>query len=573
MNRALRCVPVVCVVALVALGGTAYGQSDAGSESRHAAGKQLYDKYCAQCHGETGRGDGIAAPRTLPKPRDFTRGKYKIRTTPSGRLPTDADIERAIRLGLPYTSMPGWPQFSDAQVRQMVAYIKSFNPDFENPDKHGEPIAIPDPPDYNDESALRGREVYEQMGCIQCHGQDGRGDGASAPTMVDEQGEPIRPADLTMRWTYRGGPSRRDIFRTFTTGLDGTPMPAYADTIPIEDRWALVDYIVSIGEGDDPDYDNIVVVRFVERGIDLDEADELFEGAPVARIPLVGQIMQVGRNFYPPQSSVEVQAVHNRREFALRVRWHDRRADTSGHNDPTLEVPAFEARQDATSTDEDDIWGGAAEEPAEVDVWGDAVADDAGGDFWGDEGGDGAAGGSEWSDSVAVQFPKVKPTGIVRPYFLFGDAANAVDLWFVDLARDAVQQFTGNGSDALERTIGDDIDVVTAYDAGAWTVTFRRSMKATGGMTLEPGAYVPIAFSVWNGLNDERGNRRALSQWQHLYVEPPQKVSALWPMIRIALLVLLAEIVVIWFVRRRYGPGARAQRSDAAETLLPTVNV
>ena len=72
-------------------------------------GKQLYDKYCAQCHGVNGDGKGHATPRVKPLPRDFTSGKYKFRTTPSGALPTDADLTKVIKDGLPYTSMPDWP--------------------------------------------------------------------------------------------------------------------------------------------------------------------------------------------------------------------------------------------------------------------------------------------------------------------------------------------------------------------------------------------------------------------------------------------------------------------------------
>ena len=46
----------------------------------------------------------------LPRPRDFTSGKFKIRTTPSGALPTDDDLRHIIREGMPYTSMPAWRQ-------------------------------------------------------------------------------------------------------------------------------------------------------------------------------------------------------------------------------------------------------------------------------------------------------------------------------------------------------------------------------------------------------------------------------------------------------------------------------
>ena len=60
-------------------------------------GGELYQKLCSQCHGVNGDGQGAAAPRVLPRPRDFTAGKFKIRHTPSGALPTDDDLRTHCR--------------------------------------------------------------------------------------------------------------------------------------------------------------------------------------------------------------------------------------------------------------------------------------------------------------------------------------------------------------------------------------------------------------------------------------------------------------------------------------------
>src|SRR2546429_4036287 len=75
-------------------------------------------EWCAGCHGETGAGDGPAAAYMLPRPRNFTGAVYKIRTTASGQLPTDADLLRAIDEGLPGSAMPAWKgRLSDAERR------------------------------------------------------------------------------------------------------------------------------------------------------------------------------------------------------------------------------------------------------------------------------------------------------------------------------------------------------------------------------------------------------------------------------------------------------------------------
>jgi mono/diheme cytochrome c family protein len=542
--------------------------SDLGTDEQREHGRQVYEKYCAQCHGTAGDGQGHAAPRVLPRPRDFTTGKYKFRTTPSGKLPTDDDLRRVIEKGLPYTTMPGWPDLDAGEVRDVIFHLKTFSADFANPDKHGEPIDIPAPPAPGSESLAHGRQVYEAQGCAACHGDVGRGDGASAPTLTDDWGDPIRPADLTARWTFRGGPTPQDIFRTFSTGLNGTPMPSYADSLAVEDRWDLVHYINSLGESDDPRYASLLRVAYVEAELDLAEPT-LFDSAVPARFPLVGQIMQPGRDFHPPTTSVVVQAVHNRREIAFRVRWHDMRADTAGTAGPAIVVP-----------EDDAAAGGGAEAAGEGDdFWGEAAADEGDpavedeGDFWGEEGEEdaaAAAGGTGFPDALALQLPSTLPAGIRKPYFIFGDRESPVDLWFVDLARRTLDQYVGRGSADLTPQAADDFEIVTAYDRGEWTVTLKRAARSTSNVTFAEGSFVPLAFSVWDGSSRERGNKRALSVWYYLYVDPGVEPAVAGPMVRAAGIGLAVELALVWLLRRRYGRPAGDEAPRSQRTVPAT---
>src|SRR5438128_9787422 len=100
-------------------------------------GKAVYVKWCAGCHGETGAGDGPAAAYMLPRPRNFTGAVYKIRTTASGQLPTDADLLRVIDEGLPGSAMPAWKgRLSDAERRDVLAYLKTFSSFFADTSQH-----------------------------------------------------------------------------------------------------------------------------------------------------------------------------------------------------------------------------------------------------------------------------------------------------------------------------------------------------------------------------------------------------------------------------------------------------
>jgi len=586
--------PRALAVALLLLAaGTATAvEPDLGTEQQREAGRVLYEKYCSQCHGDDGDGEGYATGRVKPAPRDFTSGKFKFRTTPSGMMPTTQDLLDVIRDGLPYTSMPGWPNLNDQQTRNLVYYVKTFSEDFADENKLAEPIDIPSPPAIDDESIERGRQVYEAQGCAACHGVAGRGDGQSAPTLQDEWGQHIRAADLTHRWTFRGGPARRDIFRTFSTGVNGTPMPSYADTLDVEDRWDLVNYIASLGDGDDPGYDALLVVSYVERPLDLEEGSALFEEAPMARFPLVGQITEVGRNFYPSTNSIDVRAVYNRDEIAFELRWHDVRAETTGENGPALEAPRW-GEDEATSngaegSSEDDFFGGLEEEPAgDDDFFGgleqeppaeddDFFGDLEGGedDFFGDlEGGSAGADGG-FSDAVAIQLPSQQPVGNRKPYFIFGDSGYPADLWFADLAKDVSETFRARGSSEIVPTDTEIVELSSSYEAGEWTVIFKRRLRSTSSISFAEVQYTPIAFSVWDGFNQERGNKRALTSWFYLYTEPSEQPSAIGPMIRIALIVLIAELAIVFLVRRRHlrattaaAEGSRASAPEGTSSL------
>src|SRR5262247_3876489 len=99
-------------------------------------GKAVYDKHCVECHGADGKGDGPAAAYQTPRPRDFSTGKYKIRSTETGSVPTDEDLVRSVRQGLYGSAMPAWDRIlSDTDIQDVVAYIKSLSPQFATPAK------------------------------------------------------------------------------------------------------------------------------------------------------------------------------------------------------------------------------------------------------------------------------------------------------------------------------------------------------------------------------------------------------------------------------------------------------
>ncbi|MFN3475967.1 MAG: c-type cytochrome [Candidatus Methylomirabilales bacterium] len=209
-------------------------------------GREVYERNCAVCHGQNGDGNGMAAHMFRTRPRDFTKGIFKFRSTSYGSLPTDEDLFRIISRGIRWTAMVAQDHLSEEDRWAVIQYVKTFSPRFqvEHPEA---PMPVPKPPPKTKGLVAQGRETYEKAECGECHGRSGRGDGPSAEKLKDEWGDPIRPSDLTRR-PFKGGSIPRDLFRTLITGLGGTPMPSYRDALTDEELWALVYYLLSLSK-------------------------------------------------------------------------------------------------------------------------------------------------------------------------------------------------------------------------------------------------------------------------------------------------------------------------------------
>src|SRR5437660_5916940 len=231
---------------LLGAGATTAGwaqESQVGSITGHTdAGKKLYRRYCISCHGPSGDGAGENAPWIDPKPRDFTLAVFKCRSTPTGTLPTDEDLFNAMTRGFVTTNMPQWRPLTGQNRADLVAYIKTFSPKWKTL-KPGVPIAIPAESRLTIESILHGRGLYQKMECWKCHGSAGHADGPSAATLTDNKDLPIRPYDFATGSRFMCGATNRDLYKIFMTGLDGTPMPSFADDIKPADGWDLVHFL------------------------------------------------------------------------------------------------------------------------------------------------------------------------------------------------------------------------------------------------------------------------------------------------------------------------------------------
>jgi cytochrome c oxidase cbb3-type subunit 2 len=218
-------------------------ESHIGNLTGHASNaKEDYRRYCVGCHGDLGDGQGENAPWVDPKPRDFTIAQFKCRSTPTGTLPTDEDLYNTIARGLDNSNMPPWNTFTRQQRADLVAYIKHFSAKWQK-EKPGGPIQVPPEPEVTADRIKAGQALFKRLECWKCHGVEGRGDGPSADTLTDDLNRPIKPFNFHDGTRFKCGTSNADLYKIFMTGLDGTPMPSFADNVKPDEAWDLVLYL------------------------------------------------------------------------------------------------------------------------------------------------------------------------------------------------------------------------------------------------------------------------------------------------------------------------------------------
>jgi mono/diheme cytochrome c family protein len=223
-------------------------------------GYALYSRHCARCHASKGHGKTTAQRSDRP-PRDLTLGIYKYASVIDGGLPTDDDLRRIIKRGLRGNLMPAYPKLSDSDATALVHYLKTLAPRWLE-DRAGSPITIgADPwPAGSADAAERGKAVYHGVAqCWSCHPSYlsrpeleaatpkplSIRDNLHAAKMVKTDYGQLRSPDLK-KDTLIAVHAREDLFRIIATGIPGTPMPSWIDSLGPKDVWALVRYVESL---------------------------------------------------------------------------------------------------------------------------------------------------------------------------------------------------------------------------------------------------------------------------------------------------------------------------------------
>ena len=468
-------------------------------------GEKVYRTRCAFCHGDEGTGDGGAAPYLDPRPRDFTLGLFKFRSTQTGELPTDEDLFRSISRGVPGTAMPAWGERPfmrpEAERWAVTYYVKRISTeDFEDEDfnPYDFIVPLPDPPVCTAEIEIAGEALYtdeSKGGCVKCHGGKGRGDGAEAGTHTDDWGDPILPADMTKPWALRNGASQRELFRSLSTGFNGTPMAGFGETLTEEQRWQLVCYVRSLMYRPTSTSEVVLVAQRSEGDLPVDPAAPFWKQLPALDVPMVGQVVVTPRMPIPSIDLVSVRAVYNDLEVAFHFTWNDRYKNAAvpaeEHWVPELEQP------DAFVTARE-IWRRRKQ---------------------------------GLRDRLQIQFPLKLPDGPEKPFFHLGSAGAPVYLWTWNA--DWNEQPEANGGRVAEernakghrsepKSQPEESQTLVGravFEDGQWRLVLKRPRSTLDpklDTRFETDRLIPFSLQAWEGGNGEEGLLGSISSWYYV---------------------------------------------------------
>ncbi len=493
-------------------------------------GEAIFLRSCAGCHGEEGRGDGAASAYLFPKPRDFSRGAFKLTSTPNGSLPTDEDLFRTVTNGMPGSAMPSWELLSENDRWAVVSFVKSLTRSFDEEEgkwvnyydlgRDMTPVIVPPGPARTVESVARGKIVYRKAECWKCHGEEGRGDGPSAPTLKDDWGWPIEPRDYTAG-IFKGGDDPGELFKRVTIGMNGTPMPSHDSALTPSQRWDVVHYLQSIARPGAQErarqIRRTILARRVPPSPDWGEPAapgwEELPGTYVALMPLWWRNDRV--------EGLLVRAAHDGQALLLHVTWEDRTRNAQA-------VRAGEFRdavavQFALKPDAPFFAMGALGEEVNLWLW---KADR--------EGGPGSYPDVEtaYPNAAVMDYPETadwKPgerDAAKRP--LRGMGARFAPGWAAGNpvsdpdAASPVENLAAHGFSTLSPlpSVSTRVRGRGVHDRGVWSVVFRRDLGEGEAREapLIPGRRVPVAFAAWDGSAGDRNGQKSITIWHDLEI-------------------------------------------------------
>ncbi len=466
-----------------------------------ARGQNIFQHMCSFCHGKDGNGGGSATDYLYPWPRDFRKGIFKFRSTPTGTLPRDEDLYRTIVRGVPGTSMPAWEAaLSQQDTWALVNLIKSFSTRFRE-EPPGKPITI-NPLASSPDLIKRGKQLFNKHKCVNCHGESLKGDGKVANSLMDAWKHAVFVHDITNPNYLKSGHQPNDLYQTITTGLDGTPMESYA-MLPEKDRWALVHFIRSRfnKEYKEAKYETDLFSYLKESELTTDPNSPVWEGVRSTDLHLRPLSARRGA-----VETINFASVNNGEDIAIRLRWEDptRNGFVENRGDVYQDGVAVQIALGGVTLHthgHNEPFFGMGNRGKPVNIW-----------HW-------KAGLEKTLE--ALEDNEYSTGGVDMDALVYGGVMSSPMVRLQSNQENSVDELNAEGFGTITPQLPElqNVQGKGEWEDGIWTVVFIRSLKNTGNWDArlqnrkEPAL---VALAVWDGDKEDRNGRKVVSVWQRL---------------------------------------------------------
>ena len=508
-------------------------------------GGELYTKHCTICHGENGDGAGKFAYLMNPRPRDFTKGDFKLAST-QNQIPTDEDLVRTIGRGMPGSAMPPWDHLPLVDLQALASYIRALHIQgttgrlqqwvnegavkrddlarmLAERTQPGPPLVVPPEPEFDEIQWFRGRRLYLEN-CASCHGADGQP--VADAVKYDREGYPVAPRSF-VQGIFKGGSDGHQLYARIWKGMKGTPMPASEGAYSGDETWDIIHYVQSLARTGAQERAQLRQGTFVAPNVQgplptgpTDRAWEQARPLYVALTPLWWTENRI--------EGLVVQALHNDEALAIKLSWIDSTQDSRAVKQ--TEFRDGVAIQFSLSSDPPFYMGDPSEHGG-VNIW-----------FWKADRSQDLAGGYQdvdaaFPDRAIDRYPEQQqPTSRTFSDWpratlaghdpLFITAWGAGNLVANPNLNTPVESLVAHGPGTLSGKPANVqmVEGSAVYERGVWSVQMQRGLAFTergheGERIFKKGDYLPVSFAIWNGNAGDRDGKKNISIWQKLVIE------------------------------------------------------
>jgi len=354
----------------------------------------------------------------------------------------------------------------------------------------GREIVVSLEPPMDELSIANGKQLYKELRCDKCHGEDGGKEGKLSETIKIFLGTPTFVYDLRQQNLYKSGSTGADIYQTLVTGLDGSPMNAY-DYLSNVERWNLVHFLQSryIRQKTKP---SAITAKIISKKINFPITLQMQESVWAETLKTVIKLTPI-RARKNPINNVVIQSMYNGKKIAIRMRWRDSTPDSILKN-KYVDQSAIQfsiGGEDIT----DSPFYGMGEKNKPVNIW-------------------------HWKADIKQKIIQHNESALKAHEKL----SNSMSKMFLNpFSESSVEEINSKGIGTLTLQSLEDQQVEGRgyWENEHWSVIFIRDLETLSkwDVSFTRKKNILLAFALWDGDKKDMNANKVVSFWQTLSLQ------------------------------------------------------